>query len=175
MILGRFGVIDLVGIPAVASRDLLRSRVRAVAALARLLARNNRRRLPEDGNFVVDPGGIALRPASPALTGAAGEVTEVAVDVRNGSRSWLSSAFAYPLNLSYRWLDDRGVPTGIEGRRTNFPEPLAPGRSARIGVKVQLPDTPGRYTLLLTVVQEHFAWLDDLDAGCSARLPATIA
>jgi FkbM family methyltransferase len=175
MILGRFGVIDLVGIPAVASRDLLRSRVRAVAALARLLARNNRRRLPEDGNFVVDPAGIALRPASPALTGAAGEVTEVAVDVRNGSRSWLSSAFAYPLNLSYRWLDDRGVPTGIEGRRTNFPEPLAPGRSARIGVKVQLPDTPGRYTLLLTVVQEHFAWLDDLDAGCSARLPATIA
>ena len=105
-----------------------------------------------------------------------GEMVEVAVVVRNGSRSWLSSGFPHqPVNVSYRWVDGSGAPMGIEGRRTGFPEPLAPGRSARLAVAVELPTAPGRYTLVLTLVQERFAWLDDLDAGCTAHLPATVA
>lgn len=175
MILGRFGVIDLVGIPVAPWAEIVRQRARAFVALARLLVRHNRRRPPEGGNFVVDPGGIALQPLQPDVSGAAGELTQVAVEIRNDSPWWLSSAFAYPVNLSYRWLDDSGAPTGVEGRRTNFPESLGPGGSARVDVTVALPATPGRHTLKLTVVQERFAWLDDLDPSCAARLPATVA
>ena len=33
---------------------------------------------------------------------------------------------------------------------------------------------PGAYELSLTLVQEHFAWLDEIDARCTARLPAKV-
>jgi hypothetical protein len=178
LVLAERGVVDLVGLPA-ERPALARAGDRAVgvASLAAHLVRNNRWRPPEE-NFVVDPGGITVRPAAPAISGAPGQVLTLAVEVTNGSRSWLSSGFPHqPVNLSYRWLNEAGAPTGvhIEGRRTNFPEPLAPGRSARCDVTVELPAAPGRYTLVLTLVQEHFAWLDDIDAACTARLPATVA
>jgi FkbM family methyltransferase len=175
LILGQRGVVDLVGLPAPRAGELLRERFRAVASLARLVVRHNRWRPPEE-SFVIDPGGIALRPVAATVSGAPGEIVELAVDVRNRSRSWLSSAFPHqPVNVSYRWLDETGAPLGIEGRRTGFPAPLAPGRSVRLAVAVELPATPGRYTLVLTLVQERFAWLDDVDAGCTARLSATVA
>jgi hypothetical protein len=174
VILGQRGVVDLVGLPGAPTMVLLRERARAFASLARLLVEHNRWR-PPDENFVIDPGGIALRPVPTNIAGPPGQITEIAVDVRNGSRSWLSSGFPHlPVNLSYRWLDAAGHSTGAEGMRTNFPAPLAPGRSTRFPVTVELPADPGRYTLLLTLVQEGFAWLDDLDAGCTARLPATV-
>lgn len=175
LILGERGVVDLVGLPAAPPGRLARGRVRAVASLAKLAARYNRWRPPEE-NFVIDPGGIVLRPAAASLSGAPGEILDVAVEVINGSRSWLSSGFPHePVNLSYRWLDESGGPAGTEGHRTNFPTPVAPGRSTRLGVTVELPTGPGCYTLVLSLVQEGFAWLDDLDAGCRARLPATVA
>ncbi|HEV7862439.1 MAG TPA: FkbM family methyltransferase [Acidimicrobiia bacterium] len=175
LILGQRGVVDLVGLPAPGVGGLLRERFRAVASLARLVVRHNRWRPPEE-SFVIDPGRISLRPVVTAVSGAPAQVTEIAVDVRNGSHSWLSSEFPHqPVNVSYRWLHENGAPTGIEGRRTRFAEPLAPGRSAQLGVTVELPDAPGRYTLVLTLVQERFAWLDEIDAGCTARLPATVA
>jgi hypothetical protein len=175
LLLGQWGVIDLVGLPSAPPSKLVRQWARALASLARLRVRRNRWRQPVE-NFVIDPGGITLRPATPALSGGPGQILEIAVDVTNRSRSWLSSGFPHqPVNVSYRWLDESGGPTGLEGRRTNFPAPLAPGRVARLAVSVELPAAPGRYALVLTLVQEHFAWLDDLDAGCTARLSATVA
>jgi FkbM family methyltransferase len=173
LILGERGVIDLVGLPTVPFTGIVRQRARALSAWARLLVAGHRAGPPADG-FVVDAGGISLRPATPIVLGAPGQILELAVEIRNGSRGWLSSRFLHPVNVSYRWLDETGAPTGIEGRRTNLPEPLAPGRSARLGVTVELPPAPGRYTLVVTLVQEYFAWLDDLDPGCAARLPATV-
>jgi hypothetical protein len=87
----------------------------------------------------------------------------------------LSSAYPQtPVNISYRWLGAVGAPTGGEGRRSGFPEPLPPGGSVRLSITVELPAAPGRYTLVLTLVQEHFAWLDDIDTACAARLPAVV-
>lgn len=173
-ILGQRGVIDLVGLPDAAWPGRVRQRASAVASLVELLVRHRRRRPPE-ANFVIDPAGIALRPAVPAVSGAPGQITEIDVDAVNGSPFWLSSAFPHhPVHLCYRWLDGAGAPIGGEGRRSAFPEPLAPGRSARVGVTVELPATPGRYTLELTLVQEHFAWLDDIVSACAARLPAVV-
>ena len=102
---------------------------------------------------------------------------DVSVEVINGSQVVaVVGVPPTPVNLSYRWLDESGKDRG-RGRRPPYdlPAPLAPGRSARVGVTVALPTGPGCYTLVLTLVQERFAWLDDLDAGCSVRLPATVA
>jgi len=174
LILARRGVVDLVALPAVPRKALFSERARAATALAGLWARHNRWRPPES-NFVIDPGGIALRPAVPAVSGAPREITEIVVDIENGSRSWLSSDFLHaPVNVSYRWLDELGAPTGEEGRRSRFPEGLPPGRSAWVNLTVELPAAPGRYTLVLTLVQEGFAWLDDVDSACAARLPAVV-
>lgn len=172
LILGERGVVDLVGVPGVRASELARHRARGAASLARRLVRRDRER-PKD-NFVIDTGGITLRPSTPVVTGSPGQVLEIAVDVANGSPWWLSSGFVHPVNVSYRWLGGDGAPTTIEGRRTNLPEPLAPGGSARVGVAVELPNEPGRYTLVLTLVQEHFAWLDDLDPTCTARVAAVV-
>jgi FkbM family methyltransferase len=174
LILGRRGVVDLIGLPTAGVKELARERARSVVSLARLLLRHNRWRRPEQ-TFVVDPGDISLQPAVRAVTGAPATVLEVPVEVRNSTRSWLSSAFPHhPVHVSYRWLDQTGERVVPEGRRTVLPEPLAPGRSVRVAVAVDTPVAPGHYTLMLTLVQEGFAWLDDADPRCTARVPAVV-
>jgi FkbM family methyltransferase len=174
LILGERGVVDLVGLPAVPFKEVVRQRLRAVVAMTRLMRGRDRERPPSQG-FVVDTAGIKLHPVrTQPISGASGEILKVEVEVSNGPYWWLSSELTHPVNVSYRWLDDTGAPTGIEGRRCNLPEPLAPGGSTHVDVAVELPGAPGRFTLVLTLVQEHFTWFDDLDPGCTARLPATV-
>jgi hypothetical protein len=104
------------------------------------------------------------------------EVLSVPVEVRNGTRTWLSSQFRYqPVHLSYRWFDPDGNLAVAEGHRTPLPAPLAPGASVALDATVQLPAVPGDYELCLTMVQEHFAWLDEIDPRCTARVPAGVA
>ena len=174
LILGQEGVVDLVALPAPSRKEVAREWSRAFVTLARIRKAGQPSEPPAD-TFVVDATGIRLRPATSAVSGAPGEIVEVPVELTNGPHWWLSSGYAHPVNVSYRWLDESGVPTGIEGRRTDLPAPLRPGASVPVGVTVELPAVPGRYTLVLTLVQEQFAWLDDLDPGCTARLAATVA
>ena len=84
-----------------------------------------------------------------------------------------SSAIS-PSIVSYRWYDTEGNVAVTEGHRTALPAPLAPGASVRVEATVQLPAIPGDYELSLTLVQEHFAWLDEIDPRCTARVPATV-
>jgi hypothetical protein len=166
------GVVDLVGLPEQHGDGLARGR--GVVDAVRLLAAHNRWRRPVT-NFVVDPGRIELRPAAARLDGVAGETVRVAVDVRNRSHSWLSSQFPYePVHLSYRWVDADGQLAVSEGHRTPFPEPLGPGRDVRLDAAVQFPAGAGKYELVLTLVQEHFAWLDEIDDRCTGRVAATV-
>jgi len=174
LILGRRGVVDLVGLPAEPPKELARQRARAIVDWSRLLARHNRWRPPEE-TFVIDPRGITLRTAATAtVTAAPGQIVEIPVEVTNGGRSWLSSGFPHhPVDVSYRWIDETGARIA-EGHRTRLPEPLAPGRSATVTTTVEAPPAPGLYTLALTLVQDGFAWLDDTDPACGTRLAATI-
>jgi FkbM family methyltransferase len=174
LILGQRGVVDLVALPAPTPKEVAREWARAFVTVARMRKGTIPSQPPAD-TFVVDAGGIRLRPGISAVSGAPGEILEVPVELTNGPHWWLSSSFAHPVNASYRWLDESGARTDLEGRRTNLPAPLSPGDSVCVAVAVELPAAPGRYTLALTLVQEHFAWLDDLDPGCTARLAATVA
>jgi hypothetical protein len=168
-------VVDLVGLPGgLPGNEQRLARGRAATHLARLLATHNRFRPPVE-NFVVDPGGIGLRIVPARVRGSVAEVLTVAVVVTNGTRTWLSSQFRYqPVHLSYRWFDGDGNVAVTEGHRTPLPAPLAPGASVQLDATVQLPAVPGDYELSVTLVQEHFAWLDEIDDRCTARLPATV-
>jgi FkbM family methyltransferase len=67
--LNHHGVVDLVGLPErLTGRAEAVARARAGADIARLLAAHNRFRPPAE-NFVVDPGGIGLRPGLGRLGG----------------------------------------------------------------------------------------------------------
>lgn len=173
--LNHHGVVDLVGLPhRFQGAEQRRSRGRAGTHLARLLAAHNRFRPPPE-NFVVDPGAITLRPEPAELAGRVAELVTVPVEVRNGTRTWLSSQFRYqPILVSYRWYDTEGNLAVAEGHRTALPAPLAPGATVGVAVTVQLPAIPGDYELSITMVQEHFAWLDEIDGRCAARVPATV-
>ncbi len=173
--LNHHGVVDLVGLPhRLQGNEQRLSRGRAGTHLARLLATHNRFRPPAE-NFVVDPGAIALRPEPAELGGKVAEIVTVPVEVRNGTRTWLSSQFRYqPILVSYRWYDIEGNVVVNEGHRTVLPAPLAPGASVRVGVTVQMPAVPGSYELSITLVQEHFAWLDEIDPRCAARVPVNV-
>jgi hypothetical protein len=173
--LNHHGVVDLVGLPAPpAGVEGALARARSAADRLLLLKDHNRFRPPPE-NFVVDPGAIELRPVGGRLEGRVAEVLTVPVEVRNGSRTWLSSQFRYqPVHLSYRWFDTGGNVAVAEGHRTPLPAPLAPGASVRLDATVQLPAAPGEYELRLTMVQEHFAWLDEIDGRGTGRLAATV-
>ena len=178
--LNHYGVIDLVGVPEPAvearadSLALAVARARGLIDRASLKKTHNGWRPPAE-NFVVDPGTIALRPGPVRLDGRAAETCTVPVEVGNGTRTWLSSQFRYqPVHLSYRWFDRAGNLAVPEGHRTPLPAPLRPGGSVQLDVTVQFPAVAGDYDLCVTLVQEHFAWLDEIDERCSARVPARV-
>lgn len=174
LLLGDRGVVDLVGLPArPAPVQRGRGLVRALWAVRRLRRAHNWRRPPER-DLLVEPD-VRLTAHVPTVTGAPGETRLVPVGVFNAGRWWLSSAYRYqPVHLAYRIFDETGKAVVPEGHRTPFPEPLAPGKSVMIEVTVQLPPEAGRYDVVITLVQESFAWFDELDPATTARLTATV-
>lgn len=169
LVLGHHGVVDLVGLPRAVGVlegvvDTARSRSRLLA-----LATKHTRRRPPDRNFVISP---QVRLSAPTnLAGATGATIQFPVTVDNHGRWWLSSGFTYePVRISYHWLDAAGDVVVHDGRRTPFPEPLRPGGTVVVDVRVDLPAVPGMHQLVVTLVQESFAWLDDIDPGCGVGI-----
>lgn len=178
-VLGRDGVTNLLGRgrgrpPLEAG---LRARARGWRDLVRLRTTYNRFRPPSTdppNNFIVEPE-VVLAPAVLSLTGPAGGRVELPLTVENRTRWWLSSAFPYhPLMLAYHWLDEEANVVVQDGRRTAFPRPVGPGRRAAVDLTVELPAVPGHYRLAVTVVQEAFAWLDDLEPACRADVEVDV-
>lgn len=67
-----------------------------------------------------------------------------------------------PVLLSYHWLEEGGNIYQYDGLRTGFAcERLLPGESRKERIKVLAPHVPGRYQLLLTVLQEHVTWFEN--------------
>lgn len=168
-LLAAHGVVNLLATARPPAGALARAAaaVRGAAGVAALAARSNRRRCPPT-EFVVDPA-VRLTPAAGVVEGSPGGRASVRVEVRNGGRGWLSSAWPYhPVHASYRWVG------GGEGPRTDLPHPVAPGRAAAVDVVVELPGRPGRHELVLTLVQEGYAWFDHLDEAASCRVPVVV-
>jgi hypothetical protein len=89
--------------------------------------------------------------------------------VHNLGQAILVSAPPNPVHISYKWFH-AGTGTrveGMEGLRTKLPQSLHPHQALSCKLKVDTPKTEGQFVLLLTLVQEHIAWFDDLSASNS--------
>jgi hypothetical protein len=90
---------------------------------------------------------------------------KVLLIVKNTSNfSWSNNAQYQPVNLSYHWLDASGKMVIFDGTRTSLPFSLLPGESAALSAIVKAPSQPGKYKLILTMVQEQAAWFTDRKA-----------
>ena len=111
-------------------------------------------------------------PVCDVMVAGEGELLECVVTSRSGA--FLVSAPPNPVYVSYRWLDQEGAELSGPGLRAPLPRALAPSQSCVVCLMVRAPAQPGRYTLVVTLLQAHVRWFDDAD-GCSAlRRPVTV-
>ncbi len=173
LLLAGHGVVDLVGLP---HRNRLQAALafpRSVSSMLRLLRVYNKRAPAE--NKIVEPD-IRFSRSVARVTGTAGAVVQVPTTIENRSRWWLSSAFPYhPVHVAYRLLDASGATIVSNGHRTSLPVPLGPGAAVTLDVTVELPAVPGEYQLVTTLVQEAFAWFDELNPGCVRVTPVIVS
>jgi hypothetical protein len=74
----------------------------------------------------------------------------------------------YRVTASSRWLDVGQALAG-EAARATLLRDVRPGETEEVWVPVAAPSRPGRYILVLTLVQERVAWFCDVGGG-EARL-----
>jgi hypothetical protein len=107
----------------------------------------------------------------PPVTAA--EPFELPVRVRNLSTSVLSSLHPLAVNLSYHWVDSNGQSVVFGGLRTPLGRDLAPKKIADIVMRVEPPDKPGSYHLVLDAVREHVSWFSQRD-GETREIPIEV-
>lgn len=160
------------------ARALQRSRVRAMAGGVRELVTLARaaRRPPAAGEacFVVDPayritldvGALTVTPAAPL---------RVSGRLRNDTTVWMGSSYPkHAYTLRHRWLDPSGAVVSENPVPTMF-QLLAPGAATEFALDATAPAEPGHYQLLVSVVQEGFAWHVDLEPTLAATVAVTVA
>lgn len=95
----------------------------------------------------------------------ADSMIKVSLDIKNTSNfSWTNQTHDQPVNLSYHWLDSDGKMFVFDGLRTPLPFTLSPGKSAVLNAVIKTPNQKGKYSLILTMVQEQVAWFADQNA-----------
>lgn len=104
-----------------------------------------------------------------------GAQTRIPVIIKNTSNFIWSITEPNPTNFSYRWVDANaeGKLVVPDGERTPLPYDLAVGESAAINAVIKTPPQPGKYNLVLTMVQESVAWFSDKQAQ-SPKIDVTI-
>ncbi len=138
-----------------------RELARYLRTSVRALRRTND--VPPEALVPLDPAGrdavvIDLRDA-PTRVAPEAEF-DALVDVTNPTSETLRTLIAYPLFLSYHWLDDAtGATIEHDGLRSPIAQ-VAPGGSVRQRVRVRAPQAPGRFRLTVTLVYEYLAWFD---------------
>lgn len=106
-------------------------------------------------------------------SGKAGATTKIPVKVTNTSDFAWDNGTANPVNFSYNWFDSNGNRVVADGERTPLPKTLAPQESENLDAVIKFPNTPGNYTLALTMVQEGVTWFNDAGAQ-PQRVPVTV-
>lgn len=91
------------------------------------------------------------------------ETFNLPVFVKNTSNFLWSSEGDYLTSFSYRWIDSGGNLAIFDGDgdRTALPLNVQPGESVALNAAVRTPPVPGKYKLILTMVQENVTWFND--------------
>jgi FkbM family methyltransferase len=164
-LLEQYGLLDLACGPRVERAASSPPRQRLFQRLRRSTARIVRHRTdsqPRQG-FIQDPSYEIHFPIN-RLELSPFENIWVPIRLVNRSDMIYSSSFPnHPITLSYRWrrASDRAMvePNGV---RTFLPAPLHPGAEMEVKMLIVGPAEVGEYELEAALVQEAFAWLDDI-------------
>jgi hypothetical protein len=90
-----------------------------------------------------------------------GQKLSLQVEVRNSSDFPLASTLPNPVHLSYHWLGAEGGMIVYDAPRAALVPPLPSQASGTYPLTVTTPESPGRYTLVLALVQENVRWYDE--------------
>ena len=80
---------------------------------------------------------------------------EMPVRVRNDGESTWGARGAYQVNLVYRWLDQSGARLSAPRSRLQLHHNVRPGESISKLLRVDTPETAGRYTLVLDAIRRN--------------------
>ena len=99
-----------------------------------------------------------IRLVEPLGPMVAGRPADLALEVRNVAAEPWRQAIVRQLNVGNHWLTSDGARHTYDDGRQRLPSVVAPGGRAEVTLRVQAPDEPGRYQLVLDVVQEGVRW-----------------
>jgi Dolichyl-phosphate-mannose-protein mannosyltransferase len=99
---------------------------------------------------------------------------KIPLQLTNKSNFVWRSKGLYAMNLSYRWVrrSDQSIQTEA-AIRTALATPLPVGHQTNLTAMIKTPTQPGEYNLVLSMVEEGNAWLDNLGSP-GLLLPYTI-
>lgn len=173
LLLRREGVIDALCLPKPkgAGRAARRRGERQLAELRAEFEGSS----PPASCFLVEPAFVISASVEVVAAPPDGQVV-LDVSVTNTSRYWFTSdSVYYPVHLSYRWYHADGRRAeGVAAHRGRFDPALAPGALTTIALAVHFPVEPGTYVLCLTLVQENYAWFDELDPSLRCLVPGAV-
>jgi hypothetical protein len=104
----------------------------------------------------------------------AGQETSFPVALVNRSQVPWRRGGAARVRLAYHWLDAADGTVVAEGPRTDLPLPLAPGKGARVRLRVEAPARPGSYVLQIEPLVEHVAWFSSRVEDATVRVPVAV-
>lgn len=92
----------------------------------------------------------------------AGSLFEISVSVANESKEIWYGYGEHPVSLSYHWKKSHGDILIYDGIRTKLMKPeLSPGETIEQQIRIEAPNVPGKFKLVLTLVQEAVCWFED--------------
>jgi len=112
----------------------------------------------------------------------AGVVSTAVATLENAGTSAWRSTEEGGIRLAYHWLDDRGNPIVWDGIRTLLPEPVPPGATVELPLRIRGALPAGRYRLAVDLVYEGRLWLSEIgnawwpaDVDVEPRIPRALA
>lgn len=85
------------------------------------------------------------------------------VEIHNNTDTLWRTDTTHPINISYHWLNEDGTCYEFEGSRSILPDGGIPARcKLQTVIKIIAPREPGKYQLVLTLVQERVVWFEKI-------------
>lgn len=97
---------------------------------------------------------------------ASRDVLEIPVEIRNGGKEDWHCYGAHPIKLCYHWQNSDGSYLVYDGVRTILKNQIVQaGKSVHETATIVAPNSEGKFTLILTIVQEGVRWFEGGDFG----------
>lgn len=90
-----------------------------------------------------------------------GQSRKLEVSIKNYSDQMFYTSSSNSLYISYHWYHKDGTVYLFDGVRTSLEKPVVPNGNEILPIQVVSPNNAGEYQLLVTLIIEGQAWLED--------------